>query len=232
MPAPPCAATTQAGTPCKRQGRFDGYCGTHQRCSADGCRRVKWWECSPRAFCRPHAGAHAVDCDFCGDHYRRTVGGWYWPLRARFGGMPDAPGRFGAVRKHDIHTGVDLYCRAGAAVMTVEPGEVVAVEDFTGPDAGSPWWLPTKAVLVEGASGVVVYGEVEPVVSAGARLGAGTPVGTVLRVLRKDKGLPRAMLHLELMVLGARETVWWKHGEARPGVLRDPTAALQAALDR
>ncbi len=36
----------------------------------------------------------------------------------------------------------------------MEAGVVVGVEDFTGPAAGSPWWLPTKAVLVEGASGV------------------------------------------------------------------------------
>ncbi len=227
-----CAEITTTGRPCKVTARYDGYCGHHRKCSVEGCGTKLWWYCGEIVLCRSHVLEHAIRCAFCGNHYRQTVERWYWPLRARFGGMPDGPGQFGAVRKHDIHTGVDLYCRAGAAATAVEPGEVVAVEDFTGPDAGSPWWFPTKAVLVEGASGVVVYGEIKPFVEVGDRLGTGMVVGTVLRVLRESKGRSTAMLHLELMAPGSRETVWWKLGEKCPNVLRDPTIALQASLDK
>jgi hypothetical protein len=98
---------------------------------------------------------------------------WRWPLPNVPKLLPDTPGRFGAVRKHDVHTGVDLYCAVSAKVVAVEAGEVVAIEPFTGPDAASPWWLSTEAVLVEGASGVVVYGEVHPEVQVGDQLEAG-----------------------------------------------------------
>jgi hypothetical protein len=93
---------------------------------------------------------------------------WCWPLPNVPKLLPDTPGRFGAVRKHDVHTGVDLYCAVSTKVVAVEAGEVVVIEPFTGPDAASPWWLSTEAVLVEGASGVVVYGEVHPEVRQGS----------------------------------------------------------------
>ncbi len=69
------------------------------------------------------------------------------------------PGAFGVLRKHHTHEGVDLYATEGEAVYAVEKGVVIAVEDFTGPKAGSPWWLDTQSVLIEGAVGVVCYGE-------------------------------------------------------------------------
>jgi len=146
--------------------------------------------------------------------------------------MPEDPGRFGAVRKHDTHTGVDLYTRLGMPVVTVEKGIVVGIEKFTGPDAGSPWWNETEAVLVEGPSGVVVYGEIGSLsgVTVGQRIGRCECVGSVKTVLRKDKGRPMNMLHLELYEHGVRETVWWRHGEPRPVGLLDPTEKLEEAL--
>ena len=154
---------------------------------------------------------------------------WRWPLPDCPLAWSDVPGQFGAVRKHDIHTGVDLYCPEGSVVVAVEDGIVVAVEDFTGSDAGSPWWLPTKAVLVEGASGVVVYGEVQPLLAEGSEVLRGMSVGKVLRVIRRDKGRPLAMLHLELMAPGTRTTLWWKLGQDQPAALRDPTELIEAA---
>ncbi|HUU59552.1 MAG TPA: hypothetical protein VMZ50_08415 [Phycisphaerae bacterium] len=156
---------------------------------------------------------------------------WRWPLPEHSDARSDDAGAFGAARRHDVHTGVDLHCPEDALVTSVEPGVVVAVEDFTGPDAGSPWWLPTKAVLVEGDSGVVVYGEVTPLLAEGSRIGVGIPVGYVRRVLRNDKGRPTAMLHLELMAPGARTTLWWRLGADRPAGLLDPTAMLAAARE-
>jgi len=158
---------------------------------------------------------------------------WLWPLFEGPCALPDAPGGFGAVRRHDVHTGVDLYTYPGMPVLAVEDGTVVSVEKFTGPDAGSPWWNDTQAVLVEGASGVVVYGEMIPLdkVQVGADVLRGDCLGCVRTVLRQDKGRPTTMLHLELMRPGSRETVWWQHGEEMPACLLDPTRHLERALE-
>jgi len=157
---------------------------------------------------------------------------WRWPLFEGPAGLPDLAGRFGAVRKYDVHTGVDLYTYPGMPVLAVESGEVVAIEDFTGPKAGSPWWNDTQAVLVEGASGVVCYGEIVPPkeMRVGDRLEREQYVGGVRTVLKKDKGRPTTMLHVELYEHGTRETVWWRHGEPRPHNLLDPTEHLIASL--
>lgn len=139
------------------------------------------------------------------------------------------PGSFGAERKFEVHTGVDLYCPEGTEVRAVEDGVEVGVEWFTGPDANPPcpWWLPTRAVLVEGASGVVLYGEVETHLVEGIRLLRGWLVGTVKRVLRHDKGLPTSMLHLELHDPGTTKSSHpWELGGEMPSTLRDPTPFL------
>lgn len=63
---------------------------------------------------------------------------WRWPLDPlREHPLPRAPhaGAFGATRRHDVHTGIDLYADEGDAVVAVEDGVVVALEDFTGPGA-------------------------------------------------------------------------------------------------
>lgn len=83
---------------------------------------------------------------------------------------PGDPGFFGARRKYDIHTGIDLYCEDGAEVTSLFDGVVIAIEDFTGPRAGSKWWEDTQAILVESTHGVVLYGELVP--SPGIIVGA------------------------------------------------------------
>lgn len=155
---------------------------------------------------------------------------WLWPLECERC-MPDEPGRFAAVRKHDVHTGVDLYALVGSQVVAVEDGIVVAIENFTGPAAGSPWWLDTKAVLVEGSSGVVCYGEVDPSVRVDELVRRGSLVGRVLEVLRRDKGRPRSMLHVELYEVGVRTTVVWALGQERPAGLLDPTEFLESSAE-
>lgn len=140
---------------------------------------------------------------------------------------PHARGEFGAVRKYDIHTGVDLYCKPLSEVHAIEDGVVVAHGPFTGPDAGSPWWNHTHYVMVEGASGVVLYGELWPFVSTGELVYAGDALGVVLTVLRKDKGLPMTMLHMELYEPKTTKPVEWKLDEPQPATLRDITPLLQ-----
>lgn len=135
------------------------------------------------------------------------------------------PGAFGVQRKYHIHEGVDLYAPEGTPVFAVEDGEVVAVIPFTGEHANYPHWENTWAVLVEGETGVVVYGEIQAIVKPGDRVGAGQSIGSILRVLRKDKGRPMAMLHLELYDHGVRDTVEWKEGSQAIGHF-DPTPHL------
>lgn len=139
---------------------------------------------------------------------------------------PNSPGSFGAVRKHDVHTGIDLYCAARTRVLAVEAGTVVAILDFTGPDSDppSPWWNPTMAVLIEGQDHVLCYGEVLPRnISVGDQVEPGQVIGTVLQVLKEYKGRPVSMLHFEMYERGTRDPVWWQKGEPKPAPLLDPT---------
>lgn len=133
-------------------------------------------------------------------------------------------GRFGGKRKFDIHTGIDLYCNQLDRVYAIEPGIVVNVCHFTGPQVGLDWWNDTEAVLIEGKSGVILYGEVLPSVKVGDSVSEGEEIGKILRVLKKDKGLPMDMLHLELYKHGYRgDGEIWKLDEDKPEMLKDPS---------
>lgn len=137
-------------------------------------------------------------------------------------------GRFGGHRRYDRHTGVDLYCKEGTPVYAMESGTVVGVVLFTGLGAGSPWWNETHAVLVEGDSGVILYGEVIPEVGENSYVYEGQVVGKVTRVLQNDKGLPTTMLHLEHYIHGYRgEGEWWLDG--RPHELLNVEELLSKA---
>lgn len=178
------------------------------------------------------------ECTADPPHHRIGCGNqgpWLWPLKAPKVEVPGEghPGGFGTVRKHDIHTGVDLYCEVGTEVVAVEGGRIVGIERFTGAHADdpSPWWNNTYAVLVRGNSGVIVYGEVEARVT---RIDQSVKAGEIIAVvttpvLKRDKGRPTTMLHFEWMQPGAERTVWWKLNEKQPEMLRDPTKKLKEA---
>lgn len=142
------------------------------------------------------------------------------------------PGAFAIERANHYHEGVDLYGEAGDEVFAMEDGEVVFNGPFTGPKAGSEWWLDTDAVAVSGAHGVVFYGEMVPEpLPVGSQVRAGDLLGRLSRVLRKDKGRPLHMLHVELYEPGARASCGiWEKGQPRPQGLLDPTPMLRAAL--
>jgi len=161
---------------------------------------------------------------------------WTWPLPDYVVDVPGSghPGSFGAVRRHDIHTGVDLYAPVGAEVVAVEDGVIVSIEAFTGPAAGSPWWNDTTYVMVEGASGVVLYGEIATVSRVGDLVSAGDHVGNVQRVLTKParRDIPghlSSMLHVELYIPFWRKPLWWRTGESQPNGLLDPTPFLRSS---
>ena len=140
------------------------------------------------------------------------------------------PGAFGVERAHHVHEGVDLYCAEGTPVQAVEAGTIVAIIPFTGTKVNSDWWLDTDAVLVECASGVVLYGEVTPAgKQVGDTLQRGETLGYVKQVLKINKRRPMSMLHLELHDAGTRDAYEWTAAGGKPPSLRDPTPFLRAA---
>lgn len=139
---------------------------------------------------------------------------WEFPLhdpydtKPKANGIPEKghQGAFLTKRKHHTHTGVDLYTEDGQAIHAVEDGVIVGVEDFTGKTQQSPWWEETKCLLVEGASGVVCYGEMTPAyeMTVGRRVIRNQYIGRVKRVLPEHKKRPdidghsTSMLHVEI----------------------------------
>ncbi len=161
-----------------------------------------------------------------------------FPLKKYSGPIPegDHPGAFGAVRKHDVHTGVDLYCEDGDDVYAIEEGEVIAIEKFTGEWAGSPWWNNTSAVLIEGESGIILYGEVYPGrhIYLHKKVYCGEYIGSVQTVLKKNKGQPMSMLHMELYSKSESDisSVTWNLNEPKPDRLEDITQLLIEAIKK
>lgn len=148
---------------------------------------------------------------------------------------PDHPGSYGVLRKHHTHEGVDLYVPNQTPVYAVESGIVVKIDLFTGPEDGSSWWESTQAIMIEGTTGVVVYGEVELMIEknlkVGTRINRGDYIANVKRVLKEDKGRPTSMLHMELYKHGITEWGAWDHGGPKPNGLRDPTPYLRQVCD-
>jgi phosphopantothenoylcysteine decarboxylase len=162
---------------------------------------------------------------------------WQFPLR-RCNGIPinHHPGAFGFHRKKNHHTGVDLYCKDGEQVFAVEDGVVVKYDVFTGPSVGHDWWEETHGLMVEGASGVINYGEIASNLKEGSLIRRGQEVGNVKRVLFKDRQRPdipghsTSMLHFELYRHGTRDYADWHDPEKNPDLL-DPTPYLMQAVD-
>lgn len=138
---------------------------------------------------------------------------WSFPLQVCYGvPITPHPGAFAYHRKGSQHTGIDLYTNEDEPIYPVEDGVVVGVEHFTGEWDASPWWENTDCVLVRGASGVVVYGELTTTLKVGDRVWCkdyrthitASEIGRVKRVIKKDRfhyeipGWRPTMLHLEL----------------------------------
>lgn len=143
--------------------------------------------------------------------------------------LPKEHGAFAAVRKHDIHTGIDLYCNPGAHVFAIESGFVSDVGNFTGDNADSPWWNNTQYVVVKGANGFILYGEILTTLEKGELVKQGSVLGEVATVLKENKGKPMTMLHLELYS-DYMEPVIWNLGDAKPLGLQNPTDLITKEL--
>ena len=139
------------------------------------------------------------------------------------------PGSFAKERKNHIHEGVDLYCEKGDEVFAIEDGIIVKIKPFTGTLIDSPWWNDTWCVMVEGKSGVFNYGEIIPQenLKEGMFIKEGDIIGTIETVLKKDKGRPMNMLHLELYKAGTTDPILeWSLNQEKPEQLLDPTPKL------
>lgn len=163
---------------------------------------------------------------------------YYPPLNP----MPNVPvgkhyGSFGVARKFAHHCGVDLYAQLGSSVFAVESGTVVDICQFTGEAVKSPWWEDTWQISIEGATGVLVYGEINmqllpfmgnSIIRVGDSVTHGQLLGNVKRVLKKDKGKPTSMLHFMLLQHGFKDNdiPTWELGKPKPEGLLDPTAIL------
>jgi phosphopantothenoylcysteine decarboxylase len=151
------------------------------------------------------------------------------------------PGAFGAIRKHDIHTGVDLYCELYTQVDACQDGVIVDISQFTGKDVGSPWWKDTWSISVEGRSGIICYGEIDinKKLKVGDKVSKWDALGVVIPVLnskpnRQIENHRMQMLHIELMKKGSKDYCcplngWTVDGD-RPKELLDPTPYLDNAL--
>lgn len=128
--------------------------------------------------------------------------------------MPDIPmclhyGTFLVKRRFDVHTGVDLYAPVGDNVYAIEDSDVVSIRVFTGTEAECPHWNTTWCVDLEGYSGIFSYGEIkpDPNLKVGDQVKKGQVIGTVLQVLKKDKGKAMSMLHFAVHSHGWRYLV-------------------------
>ncbi len=148
---------------------------------------------------------------------------WYVPEKWH-------PGAFGAFRRHDRHTGVDLYVPDGTPVYSLEDCRVVDVSYFTGPNANPPcdWWEETWSVTVQNnhSNNYLLYGEIAPSVFKDHFVKAGGLIGYIKRVLKRDKGKPPSMLHIEMYSRIQEEHPYWKLGDGCPAGLLDPTDYL------
>ena len=148
------------------------------------------------------------------------------------------PGAFGAVRKFDIHEGVDIYCEKHSKVYAMEDGEVVASYHYTGNAAKCDWWNDTWCIKIKGKSGVITYGELEmpeynrKLPSVGTFVKAGDFIGVVGQVLKDGKKRNDirnhnvCMLHIELRTENCHID-GWKLDEDRDKRLLDPTPYLK-----
>lgn len=143
------------------------------------------------------------------------------------------PGWFGATRKYDMHTGVDLYCEPNTPVFPFEEGEIVGLGYFTGKEAGCPWWNESRYLSIKGKSGIIIYGEINArEFKIGEIVGPKDCIGNVVQILQKkpSKSIPfhkLNMLHVELLREDkSYEGEVWKLSSNRPKQLKDPSIYL------
>jgi murein DD-endopeptidase MepM/ murein hydrolase activator NlpD len=156
-----------------------------------------------------------------------------WPLKNKAPAMPpiNGVGDFASRRSFYHHPGIDLYCPIYTIVQSIEDGIIVNIDHFTGLNANpsSPWWNDTWSIMIEGESGTIGYCEImiNSILTVGSKVKSGEIIGTVIPVLKKDKGNGTTMLHLELYVPGTKDHVTWVLDANKPKELLNPRNFLE-----
>lgn len=155
-----------------------------------------------------------------------TITTWKDPLPVYMWSLPIGkyhPAGFGYSKNHNVHAGVDLYVPDNIPVMSVETGTVVNIFQFTGPGTPYSSLFQTEAIMIEGATGVVLYGEVEVKkdIQIGQLIEAGSKIANIKCAIQDQP-----MLHLELYKHGTKTPCVWKQGNSQPKSLLDPTSYL------
>jgi len=134
-------------------------------------------------------------------NYRHHMDYYHPPLLP----MPDIPvclhyGAYMVKRRHDVHTGIDLYTPKGSLVYAVEDGDIICIRKFTGTSIGYDWWNETQNIDIEGYTGCLGYGEIEPdpQLKVGDIVKKGQVIGKVIPVLKEDRGRAMSMLHFSI----------------------------------
>lgn len=162
---------------------------------------------------------------------RAEAGGSYWPVvtdHPRWNVVSAQPSCvnlrcFGAARpvsrldnptRH--HAGVDLFARAGDAVIAIEAGRVIEFYPFLRARTGEM----SYALLIAHDGYVANYGEVRDpaLVRVGDEVAAGQRIATISDT---------AQLHFETYAPGIARNRSWRHGEAQPAGVIDPTERLR-----
>lgn len=152
-----------------------------------------------------------------------------WAIETEIPVSPTHPGSYLYKRKHHIHEGIDLYCNPGQPVVAMATGIVTNIIPFTGEIAGTPHWNNTYGVVIQDTKGVWIYGEIQPAqgIEIGQILMANVIVGHVIPVLKKDKGRPTSMLHLERYTKGTTTSVGIiLHSDEIPDNIRNPITSI------
>ena len=148
------------------------------------------------------------------------------------GEIPVGPhcGAFGHVRTNHTHEGIDLYGNTDDTVYSMNDGVVIWINPLTGEQVGSPWWHNTLAIGVFTGTHTWVYGEVAPLehIEMGTVVKSGDALAKLVPVLKKDKGRPMTMLHVELYDGYVPDCIrtWPTDAPLPPGNLIDPTPYL------
>ncbi|CAB4197003.1 hypothetical protein UFOVP1290_523 [uncultured Caudovirales phage] len=160
-----------------------------------------------------------------------------WALKNKMPSLPsvNSVGDFASRRSFYHHPGIDVYCESGQIVQCIEAGTIVNIEVFTGPNATptSPWWNETWSIMIEGKSGVIGYCELKPFpyLEIGSELDEGEAIGTIIPVLKKDKGNGTTMAHIEHYIHGTKEHVTWLLDTNKPESLLNSRELLEKIIN-
>lgn len=167
---------------------------------------------------------------------RAETGQLYWPVvtdhprwnvisaqpacpNLRCFGAPRPVSQLDNPRRH--HAGVDLFARAGDAVIAIEAGEVIGFYPFLRARTGEM----SCALLIAHAGYVANYAEVRDpaLVSVGDQVSAGQRIALISDT---------AQLHFETYTPGATRNRAWAHDAAQPAGVIDPTERLRDLAQR